>query len=99
VRGRPVKPLSRVFQALRMAVNDEPGRLARLLSGLPGWTLPGARVAFLTFHSLEDRAVKRFFIDDPAFTPWDPPWMAPSREEIRRNPRSRSAKLRMGVRS
>lgn len=56
-----IHPATRVFQALRMEVNDELGSLSRLLEKLPGLLAPGARAVFLTFHSLEDRCVKRFF--------------------------------------
>ncbi len=98
-RGNPVKVLSRVFQALRIAVNDELGHLERLLSGMHLWTAPGARVAFITFHSLEDRLVKRHFIDSPHFRPAEPFWVVPSEEERRENRRSGPARLRMGLRS
>jgi 16S rRNA (cytosine1402-N4)-methyltransferase len=97
-RGRPVKTLSRVFQALRIVVNDEPGRLASLLSGLSAWTSANARVAFLTFHSIEDRTIKHFLRDSADFGPATPPWVQADPAERQRNPRSRSAKLRMGVR-
>lgn len=98
VAGNPVKVLSRVFQAFRIMVNDESGHLERLLSDLHLWLAPGARVAFITFHSLEDRAVKLLLRDSPFFRETDPPWLVPSREEIRENPRARSARLRTGVR-
>jgi 16S rRNA (cytosine1402-N4)-methyltransferase len=97
--GNPVKPLSRVFQALRIAVNDELGRLGALLAGLDSWIAPGGRVAFLTFHSLEDRMVKRFLLGGGAFAASAPPWLKPSDAECRANPRARSARLRMGIRS
>lgn len=99
VRGNPVKSVSRVFQALRIAVNGELNELEALLGGLAGWMAPGGRAAFITFHSLEDRIVKRFFMDSPAFTPCRPAWRAPTDAERVANPRARSAKLRMGVRS
>lgn len=98
VRGNPVKILARVFQALRIAVNDELQLLGRLLEGLSGWTVSGAGVACITFHSLEDRQVKLFFRDSPDFEPSTPPWTTASPVEIRRNPRARSARLRTGVR-
>lgn len=98
VGGNPVKPLSRVFQAFRIFVNDELGHLETLLTGLHRWLAPEARVAFITFHSLEDRAVKLLFRDSPEFRETDPPWQLPSPQEIRENPRARSARLRTAVR-
>ncbi|RMH59412.1 MAG: 16S rRNA (cytosine(1402)-N(4))-methyltransferase RsmH [Candidatus Hydrogenedentota bacterium] len=59
-RGR-IHPATRVFQALRIAVNDELGELERFLERLPPLLSPGARVLVITFHSLEDRIVKRVF--------------------------------------
>jgi 16S rRNA (cytosine1402-N4)-methyltransferase len=60
---RPRKhPATRVFQALRMMVNDELGQLEALLAGLPEPLAPGGRAVFISFHSLEDRAVKRRFV-------------------------------------
>ncbi len=98
LRGNPARALSKIFQALRIAVNDEFGELSALLAGMSGWVRSGGAVAFLTFHSLEDRIVKRFFMDSGTFVHAAPPWEVPSREEIRANPRSRSARLRRGVR-
>lgn len=62
-RGKREKihPATRVFQALRIEVNDELGSLQRFLESLPGILSPGARIAVITFHSLEDRLVKKFF--------------------------------------
>jgi 16S rRNA (cytosine1402-N4)-methyltransferase len=59
-RGR-VHPATRVFQALRIAVNDELGSLRRALVAIPPLLKAGARFVIITFHSLEDRAVKTFF--------------------------------------
>jgi 16S rRNA (cytosine1402-N4)-methyltransferase len=98
VGGNPVKILSRVFQALRIAVNREMEELDVLLDDLDSWLEPGGRVAFITFHSLEDRKVKLLFRDHSSFKQADPKWLLPCEEEIGSNSRARSARLRMGVR-
>lgn len=99
VRGNPVKVLSRVFQALRIAVNRELDQLEKLLGEMHRWTLPGSRIAFITFHSLEDRRVKLLFRDDHRYSQFSPKWLLPGQDELASNSRSRSARLRMGVRS
>lgn len=99
VGGNPVKPLARVFQAFRVFLNDELVQLDQLLAGLHIWLKPAAAVAFITFHSLEDRAVKLLLRDSPNFQQTSPPWLLPSPDEIRENPRARSARLRTGVRA
>jgi 16S rRNA (cytosine1402-N4)-methyltransferase len=111
-RGR-THPATKVFQALRMEVNDELGELQRFLEGAPGLLKPGGRLAVITFHSLEDRMVKRAFRDASRPEVDRPEWpaprpnpdcvyrlltrkgVAPSPEEIARNPRSRSSRLRV----
>lgn len=98
LRGNPNRAMSRIFQALRIAVNDEMGALSRLLGGMGGWVREGGLAAVITFHSIEDRMVKRFFMDSGIFAHATPPWVVPSREEARANPRARSARLRRGVR-
>ncbi len=98
VGGRRVKVLSRVFQAVRIAVNGEMDELDRLLENLHRWTGSGAGLAFLTFHSVEDRKIKLLFRDDPSFREYSPKWLVPRREETLSNPRARSARLRMGIR-
>ena len=89
-----VDPATRTFQALRIAVNRELEELTELLSLLPEVVAEGGVAAILSFHSLEDRLVKRAF----ASGPWIPltrrPQMA-SDEECARNARARSAKLRV----
>lgn len=99
VRGASTKVLSRVFQALRIAVNSEMEQLDMLLSDLHSWTEPGARIAFITFHSLEDRRIKILFRDDPSYLQYSPKWLVPTDGEIRANSRARPARLRMGVRT
>ncbi len=98
VKGNPVKPLARVFQAVRIFVNGELDHLEKLLSEMHLWTESGCRVAVLTFHSLEDRMIKLHFRDSEYFRQYDPPWMLPPASEKRANPRARSARLRLGVR-
>ena len=60
-KGNPNRYYSQVFQALRIAVNEEMGALEDLLGQLVQVVKPGGRVAIITFHSLEDRIVKQFF--------------------------------------
>ncbi len=98
VRGNPVKVLSRVFQALRIAVNRELEKLDILLENLHTWTESEARIAFITFHSLEDRKIKLLFRDSGYYSQFSPVWIVPDENERRENPRARSARLRMGIR-
>jgi 16S rRNA (cytosine1402-N4)-methyltransferase len=110
VKGNPNKYFAQVFQALRIAVNDELGALKEMLQQLPATLRPGGRIAIITFHSLEDRIVKNFFRKgsfeeedtDPFGTTPESPLkvitkkpILPAKEEIERNARSRSAKLRV----
>ncbi len=91
------KALQRTFQALRIAVNDEFGVLDQFLSLLPGSLRPGGRVAILTFHSGEDRRVKKAFqqgFREGLYAEVAPDPLRASPEERRSNPRSTSAKLR-----
>jgi 16S rRNA (cytosine1402-N4)-methyltransferase len=95
-------PATRVFQALRIAVNDELAALEEILADLPGLLNPGGRAVIITFHSLEDRLVKRAFAEGAREARWTlltKKPLTPSEEEVARNPRARSAKLRAVERS
>jgi 16S rRNA (cytosine1402-N4)-methyltransferase len=111
VKGNPNKYFAQVFQALRIEVNDELGALQEMLPQVPKLLHPEGRVAIITFHSLEDRLVKNFFrrgtFNEPETNPFineesiselkiitKKPIVA-SQEEMKQNPRSRSAKLRV----
>lgn len=88
---------AQAFQALRVAVNHELGNLETLLKNLPGLCLKGARVTAISFHSLEDRMVKKSFQAGAKSGFWEiltPKPITASSEELSLNPKSRSAKLR-----
>jgi 16S rRNA (cytosine1402-N4)-methyltransferase len=96
------KVLQRTFQALRIEVNDEFGVLDKLLADLPSCLKPGGRVAVLSFHSGEDRRVKKCFQTgerNGTFSSVAPDPIRASFEEQRANSRSSSAKLRWAVRA
>jgi 16S rRNA (cytosine1402-N4)-methyltransferase len=97
-RGGP-HPARRTFQALRIAVNRELEELTASLPRAAGFLAPGGRVVAITYHSLEDRIVKRFFLDEPSLEVLTKKPLVPSRREIERNPRARSAKLRAAERA
>jgi 16S rRNA (cytosine1402-N4)-methyltransferase len=114
VKGNPNKYFAQVFQALRIEVNDELGALKELLVQLPGVLKTGARAAIITFHSIEDRLVKVYFRDNAFDLPEENPFTMSEREvtlklvnkkpivasqqELKKNPRARSAKLRVAER-
>ena len=94
-----IDPATRVFQALRIAVNDELGHLDSILEQLPNFLTPGrGRVAIISFHSLEDRRVKQTFRDCPELSVLTKKPVTATPEELQGNPRSRSAKLRVAER-
>ena len=101
VRGKRerIHPATRTFQALRIAVNDELGSLERGLDAAVGRTRPGGRIAVISFHSLEDRIVKHRFRDDDRVRPLTKKPLLPGDDELARNPRARSAKLRVAERN
>ena len=90
-----IHPATRVFQALRIAVNDELGALQRFLSILPMCLKPGGRVGIISFHSLEDRPVKQAFRNRDVWEEVTRKPVQAGEEEVRHNSRSRSAKLRV----
>lgn len=91
-------PATRVFQALRMVVNDELGALSAFLPQAVTALNDGGRIAIITFHSLEDRIVKQYFKTSPELFAITKRPVVASREEIQKNPRARSAKLRVAER-
>lgn len=111
VKGNPNRYFAQVFQALRIEVNDELVALKEMLQQVPSVLKPGGRVVVITFHSLEDRIVKNFFRHGTFDEKTENPFMmtqevnemklitkkpiAPGEKEMKENPRSRSAKLRV----
>ena len=110
-----IHPATRCFQALRIAVNDELGQLVRGLNAAERMLRAGGRIAAISFHSLEDRIVKRFLdggasagasryrpdagVPRPRFKAIAGGRLYPGADEIAANPRSRSAKLRAAART
>jgi 16S rRNA (cytosine1402-N4)-methyltransferase len=95
---RAIHPATRLFQALRIAVNDEMGSLERALAAGPPRLAPGGRMAVIAFHSLEDRAVKLRFRElarAGRYRLVTRRPLRPGEAEVVRNPRSRSARLRV----
>jgi 16S rRNA (cytosine1402-N4)-methyltransferase len=117
-RGK-THPATKVFQALRIYINDELGELYRALMASEHQLAVGGRLIIVTFHSLEDRIVKSFFRDrageveggsryapaieragpEPSFSLPKRSVTKPSKKEISENPRSRSAKMRVAIRT
>lgn len=92
--------VARAMQAVRIEVNDEFGALERLLATLPALLAPGGRAVFLTFHSGEDRRVKKALkagFKSGIYSSWSSDVERASSEERRRNPRSKCAKLRFAL--
>lgn len=100
---RKVHPATRTFQALRIAVNDELGQVSDMLKYVPRLLKPGGRAAVISFHSLEDRLVKRFFVEQASagyeaeIVVLTKKAVSASEAELVHNPRARSAKLRAAV--
>jgi 16S rRNA (cytosine1402-N4)-methyltransferase len=97
MKGDKIHPATRTFQALRIRVNDELGEIRTLLESAPSLLKPGGRRVLISFHSLEDRLVKDAFREGGRQGVYDVLTKKPvtaTEEEQRRNPRSRSAKLR-----
>jgi len=98
-RGMRIDPATRTFQALRIAVNDELKSLEIALRRIPDCLRPGGRLAVISFQSLEDRRVKEAFRDDPRWHALTKKPVCPTESETARNPRARSAKLRVAERT
>jgi 16S rRNA (cytosine1402-N4)-methyltransferase len=99
-RGIPGKwgkidPATRVFQALRIAVNHELDELDAALAFVPELLKPGGRAAIISFHSLEDRRVKHAFRNESRLRVLTRKPVTATAEELAQNPRSRSAKMRV----
>jgi 16S rRNA (cytosine1402-N4)-methyltransferase len=93
-----IHPATRVFQALRIAVNDELGVLREGLVAAIDSLRAGGRIVAISFHSLEDRIVKQTFRDDERLDVLTKKPIAPDEREMAENPRARSAKMRAGQR-
>jgi len=89
---------TKVFQALRIAVNREFDNLVKLLTDAPQLLVPAARICIITFHSLEDRIVKQAFVNNPEYRVLTRKPVGVSAAELSNNFRARSAKLRVAER-
>ena len=97
-RKEKIHPATRVFQALRIVVNDELNNLKKGLEGAASLLKKDGRIVVISFHSLEDRIVKRFFKEQSGLKALTQKPITPGEEEILENPRARSAKMRVAVR-
>jgi 16S rRNA (cytosine1402-N4)-methyltransferase len=93
-----IHPATRVFQALRIVVNDELKSLETFIEKAPSALLPGGRIAIISFHSLEDRLVKHGLRNSPLLRVLTKKPITAQEDELANNPRSRSAKLRIAER-
>ncbi|MBD2771836.1 16S rRNA (cytosine(1402)-N(4))-methyltransferase RsmH [Iningainema tapete] len=94
-----IHPATRVFQALRIVVNDELQSLETFIAQAPQALVPGGRIAIISFHSLEDRLVKHGLRNSPLLRVLTKKPIEAQEDEIVNNPRSRSAKLRIAERT
>jgi len=114
VKGNPKRYFAQLFQALRMALNDEVAALEDMLEQSAVLLKPGGRIVVITFHSIEDRVVKNYFKNGTCdgtidhiygtkqialLSPLNKKPIEPSEKEIKNNPRSRSARLRVAVKN
>jgi 16S rRNA (cytosine1402-N4)-methyltransferase len=93
-----IHPATRVFQALRIVVNQELTSLEKFVDQAPNWLKPSGRIGIISFHSLEDRIVKHRLKESPLLQVLTKKPIIPQEDELEKNPRSRSAKLRLAER-
>lgn len=98
VKRRGKHPATKVFQSLRIAVNDELGEIEKGIKAATGLLRPGGRIAVITFHSIEDRLVKQLFRENQHLNVLTKKVIKPSYKEARENRRARSSKLRIAER-
>jgi len=97
-KNNKINPATQTFQALRIYVNSEFHEIESFCQILPDLLKIGGKVAFITYHSLEDRLIKQFMRSSEHIKPINKKVIIPDAEEIESNPASRSAKLRVGIR-
>ena len=93
-KWQKIHPATRTFQALRIEVNKELENLEKFLENFPQILAKNGRIAIISYHSLEDRLIKTYFKQNEKLHILNKKVIKPTPEEISRNPRSRSAKLR-----